>query len=79
MVSFRLGEKRSIGAAGNAASGHKMFIAAGSDFSGDKVGAEMQTAAQTGGGDVLYQVLRIKEIDVPAGSAKRQDSSIFHS
>ena len=27
MVSFRLGEKRSIGAAGNAASGHKMFIA----------------------------------------------------
>ena len=37
MVSFRLGEKRSIGAAGNAASGHKMFIAAGSDFSGGKV------------------------------------------
>ena len=40
----------------NAASGHKMFIAAGSDFSGGKVrarekrGAETQTAAQTGGG-----------------------------
>ena len=60
MVSFRLGEKRSIGAAGNAASGHKMFIAAGSDFSGGKVwcesengdeaDAEMRTAAQTGGG-----------------------------
>jgi len=29
--------KRSIDAAGNAASGHKMFIAAGSDFSGGKV------------------------------------------
>ena len=62
-----------------------MFIAAGSDFSGGKVWgekreAEMQTAAQTGGGGwrVLCQVLRIKEIDVRAGSAKRQDSSIFH-
>ena len=40
MVSFRLGEKRSIDAAGNAASGHKMFIAAGSDFSGGKEGGE---------------------------------------
>ena len=29
--------------------------------------------------EVLCHVLRIKEIDVPAGSAKRQDSSIFHS
>ena len=37
MVSFRLGEKRSIGAAGNAASGHKMFIAAGSNSSCGKV------------------------------------------
>ena len=44
----------------NAALGHKMFIAAESDFSGGKVwcesengdeaDAEMQTAAQTGGG-----------------------------
>ena len=40
----------------NAASGHKMFIAAGSDFSGGKMRggekrvAETQTAAQTGGG-----------------------------
>ena len=40
----------------NAASGHKMFIAAGSDFSGgnvrggEKRGAETRTAAQTGGG-----------------------------
>ena len=59
MVSFRLGEKRSIGAAGNAASGHKMFTAAGSDFFGGKVrarekrGAETQTAAQTGGGGMI--------------------------
>ena len=36
VVSFRLGEKRSIDAAGNAASGHKMFIAAGSDFPAGK-------------------------------------------
>lgn len=65
MVSFRLGEKRSIDAAGNAASGHKMFIAAGSDFSGGKVDggndegtrarhegecAEMRAAARMGGG-----------------------------
>ena len=47
--------KRSIDAAGNAASGHKMFIATGSDFSGGKVwggkrGAETRTAAQMGGG-----------------------------
>jgi len=34
---FGCGEKRSIGAAGNAASGHKMFIAARSDFSGGNV------------------------------------------
>ena len=39
MVSFRLGEKRSVDAAGNAASGHKMFIAARSDFPGSKVRA----------------------------------------
>ena len=57
MVSFRLGEKRSIGAAGNAASGHKMFIAAGSDFSGGKVWGEKrvaktQTATRMGGGGV---------------------------
>ena len=57
-LDYGLGEKRSIGAAGNAASGHKMFIAAGSDFSGGKVrggekrGAETRTAAQTGGGVV---------------------------
>ena len=60
MVSFRVGKKRSIGAAGNAASGHRMFIAAGSDFSGGKVrggkreadeaGVETQTAARLGGG-----------------------------
>ena len=79
LLSVGLCVKRSIDAAAKRRVRHKMFIAAGSDFSGDKVGAEMQTAAQTGGGDVLYQVLRIKEIDVPAGSAKRQDSSIFHS
>lgn len=63
MVSFLLGVKWRIEAAGNAASGHKMFIAAGTDFSGGKVwgenengdeaDAEMQTAAQTGGGSIL--------------------------
>lgn len=37
MVSFRLGEKRSIGAAGNAASGHKMFIAAERNLSAASV------------------------------------------
>ena len=42
MVSFRLGEKRSIDAAENAASGHKMFIAAESDFSGGKVGCSVE-------------------------------------
>ena len=57
MVSFRLGKKRSIGAAGNAASGHKMFIDAGSDFSGGKVWGEKrvaktQTATRMGGGGV---------------------------
>ena len=42
-----LGEKRSIGAAGNAASGHKMFIAAGSDFSGGKVRGGEKRGAET--------------------------------
>ena len=69
MVSFRLGEKRSIDAAGNAASGHKMFIAAESDFSGGKVwsesengdeaDAEMQTAARMGGGSCMRCVMFI--------------------
>ena len=52
---FGCGVKRSIDAAGNAASEHKMFIAAGSDFSGGKVRgekrvAETQIAARMGGG-----------------------------
>ena len=53
LVSGVVGEKAQWR---NAASGHKMFIAAGSDFSGDKVmvrggeSAETRTAAQTGGG-----------------------------
>ena len=62
-----------------------MFIAAGSDFSGDKVMvrggeiAETRTAARMGGGgcERLHQVRLIKENDVRAGNAKRQDSSIF--
>ena len=51
----------------NAASGHKMFIAAGSDFSGGKVrgggtrgemkrGAETQTSARMGGGGRNYLI-----------------------
>ena len=48
MVSFRVGEKRSIDTAGNAASWHKMFIAAESDFSGGKVwGGEKRGADET--------------------------------
>jgi hypothetical protein len=61
MWSFLLGVKRSIDAAGNAASGHKMFIAAERNLSvakcgvvksesGDEAGAEMPTAARMGGG-----------------------------
>lgn len=67
MVSFRLGEKRSIDAAGNAASGHKMFIAAGSDFSDGKVGvkkrsAETQTAARMRGGKYHNVYLKTGEV-----------------
>ena len=58
----------------NAASDHKMFIAAGSDFSGGKVmvrggeSAETRTAARMGGGkgERFRQVRLIKENDVAA-------------
>ena len=60
MVPFLLGVAGEMARWQNAASGHKMFIAAGSDFSGGKVrggkreadeaGVETQTAARLGGG-----------------------------
>ncbi len=64
----------------------KMFIAARSVFSGGKVCVVKSEWLKrkpppewaAAGCEVLCHVLRIKEIDVPAGSAKRQDSSIFH-
>lgn len=63
-----------------------MFIAAGSDFSGGEVGGNEDAARcrnanrrPNGGGkgERLRQVRLIKETDVRAGNAKRQDSSIF--